>query len=136
VLTFTHMLLKRKDIDEEMRSDLTTIANATDRVRLIVKGLLDFSRQTLLEPEPADINDVVRSAINLIENSVLLKGVSLYFEPAEGLPVKTVSRSQIQSVILNILMNALDATESGGAITVRTGIGRGAHPEGTASRSV
>lgn len=124
VLTFTHMLLKRKDIDEEMRSDLTTIAKATDRVRLIVKGLLDFSRQTLLEPEPTDINDVVRSAIKLIENNALLKGVNLYFEPAEGLPVKTVSRSQIQSVILNILMNALDATESGGAITVMTSIGQ------------
>ena len=123
VLTFTHMLLKRKDIDEEMRSDLTTIAKATERVRLIVKGLLDFSRQTVLETEPADINEITRSAIQLIENNALLKGVNLHFKPAERLPMRTVGRSQIQSVLLNILLNALDATESGGTITVTTTMG-------------
>jgi two-component system NtrC family sensor kinase len=48
VLTFTHLLLKRGDLDAEMREDLTTIAGATERVRRIVKGLLDFSRQSKL----------------------------------------------------------------------------------------
>jgi len=45
IFTFTHMLLKRKDIPEEVRQDLETIAQETERVRKIVKGLLDFSRR-------------------------------------------------------------------------------------------
>jgi two-component system NtrC family sensor kinase len=123
VLTFTHMLLKRKDIDEEMKNDLATIAKATDRVRTIVKGLLDFSRQTMLEPEPTEINELARSSLKLVENNALVKGVKLSFVPMEGLPVRKVDRSQMQSVLLNIVMNALDATDSGGSITVMTNLG-------------
>jgi two-component system NtrC family sensor kinase len=123
VLTFTHMLLKRKDIDDEMKNDLSTIAKATERVRTIVKGLLDFSRQTMLEPEPTNINELVRSSLKLVENNALVKGVKLSFMPMEGLPVRKVDRSQMQSVLLNIVMNALDATDSGGSILITTNLG-------------
>jgi two-component system NtrC family sensor kinase len=123
VLTFTHMLLRRKDIDGEMKNDLSTIAKATERVRTIVKGLLDFSRQTMLEPEPTDVNELVGSSLKLVENNALVKGVKLSFMPMANLPVRKVDRSQMQSVILNIVMNALDATDSGGSILITTNIG-------------
>jgi len=123
IFTFTHMLLRRKDIPEEVRSDLETIAQETERVRKIVKGLLDFSRQTELDREPADVNRLVRFSISLVENQALIKGVSLNFEPGEGLPTITLDRNQIQSVLLNIMINALDATDPGGSITITSGIG-------------
>jgi len=123
IFTFTHMLLRRKDIPEEVRSDLETIAQETERVRKIVKGLLDFSRQTELDREPTDVNRLVRFSISLVENQALIKGVSLNFEPGEGLPTITLDRNQIQSVLLNIMINALDATDPGGSITITSGIG-------------
>jgi len=123
VLTFTHMLLKQKDLNEETRKDLETIAKETERVRKIIKGLLDFSRQTKLDPEPIDINRLVKNTIALVENQALIKGLSLQFNPSEKLPVHTVDRSQLQSVLLNIIMNAFDATVPGDSITVATGIG-------------
>ena len=123
IFTFTHMLLRRKDIPEEVRADLETIAQETERVRKIVKGLLDFSRQTELDREPTDVNRLVRFTTSLAENQALLKGVSLNFEPGDSLPLMTLDRNQMQSVLLNIVINALDATEPGGSITVTTGIG-------------
>jgi two-component system NtrC family sensor kinase len=123
IFTFTHMLLRRKDIPEEVRIDLETIAQETERVRKIVKGLLDFSRQTELNREPTEVNRLVRFTISLVENQALIKGVSLNFEPGEGLPMITLDRNQMQSVLLNIIINALDATEPGGSITVTTNIG-------------
>jgi two-component system NtrC family sensor kinase len=123
IFTFTHMLLRRKDLPEDLRSDLETIAQETERVRKIVKGLLDFSRQTELDREPTDINRLIRHTISLVENQALIKGVSLNFEPGEGLPMITLDRNQMQSVLLNIIINALDATEAGGSITVTSGIG-------------
>jgi two-component system NtrC family sensor kinase len=123
VFTFTHMLLRRKDLPEDVRSDLETIAQETERVRKIVKGLLDFSRQTELDREPTDVNRLVRFTISLVENQALIKGVNLNFEPGDGLPMITLDRNQMQSVLLNIMINALDATEPGGHITVTTGIG-------------
>jgi two-component system NtrC family sensor kinase len=123
IVTFTHMLLRRNDIPEEVRTDLETIAQETERVRKIVKGLLDFSRQTELDREPTDVNRLVRQAMTLVENQALIKGVNLTFEPGDGLPMVTLDRNQIQSVLLNIIINALDATDPGGSITITTNIG-------------
>jgi two-component system NtrC family sensor kinase len=120
VLTYTHMLLRRKDITPDMRSDLQIVAEATERVRKIVKGLLDFSRQTKLDPEPTDVNRLVNAAIALIENQALVKGVDIRFNSGENLPQVILDRSQIQSVLINTIINALDATEPGGHIRVFT----------------
>ena len=123
VLTYAHMLLRRKDIAPEVRSDLETIVAATERVRKIVKGLLDFSRQTKLDPEPTEINRLVGSTISLLENQALVKGVAIKFNPGENLPPVKLDRSQFQSVLINIIINALDATEPGGNVTVYTATG-------------
>jgi two-component system NtrC family sensor kinase len=120
VLTYTHLLLRRKDIAEDVRADLRAIAESTERVRKIVKGLLDFSRQTELDPEPADLNRVVRSSISMMENQALVKGVNIKLNPAENLPLVTLDRTQIQSVLINMILNSLDATEPGGNIDIRT----------------
>jgi two-component system NtrC family sensor kinase len=123
IVTFTHMLLRRNDIPEEVRTDLETIAQETERVRKIVKGLLDFSRQTELDREPTDVNRLVRQAVTLVENQALIKGVNLTLEPGDGLPMVTLDRNQMQSVLLNIIINALDATDPGGSINITTNIG-------------
>jgi len=130
VLTYTHMLLRRKDIEDDIRADLQTIAESTERVRKIVKGLLDFSRQTKLDQEPTEVNRLVRSTISVMENQALVKGVSIEFNPGEDLPMLTLDRSQFQSVLLNIIINALDATEPGGSIRVSTGISLSASDAG------
>jgi len=125
VLTFTHMLLRREDINEEIREDLQTIADATERVRMIVKGLLDFSRQTKIEPEPTDLNTLIEQTIPLVDNQSLVKGVIFCFDPGKDIPLRTLDRSQIQSVLLNIILNAIDATDKGGHINIYTRLSAG-----------
>ncbi|MDA8141418.1 MAG: ATP-binding protein, partial [Desulfobacteraceae bacterium] len=123
VLTYTHMLLRRKDIDAEMRNDLETIAAATERVRKIVKGLLDFSRQTKLDPEPTDVNRLIGGTVALLENQALVKGVAIKFIEGEKLPLVILDRSQMQSVLMNLIINALDATQPGGSIKIYSASG-------------
>jgi len=130
VLAFTHMLLRRKDLADDIRSDLTTIVESTERVRKIVKGLLDFSRQTRLDREPTDVNKLVRSTIAIMENQALVKGVGLKFDPGENLPMVTLDRNQMQSVLLNMIFNALDATEPGDNINIYTATGLSASDSG------
>jgi signal transduction histidine kinase len=133
VLTFTHMLLQRKDIKEDMRSDLETIAQQTERVRKIVKNLLDFSRQTALNPELTDINHLIESVVSMMKNQALVKGIDLQCNLDEGLPLITLDANQIQSVLFNLLLNALDATKQDDTIVVTTGIGisgNAADPQG------
>ncbi len=133
VLTFSHMLLQRKDIKKDMRSDLETIAQQTERVRKIVKNLLDFSRQTELNPELTDINHLVESVVSMMRNQALVKGIDLQCNLDEGLPLLTLDANQIQSVLFNLLLNALDATKQDETIVVTTAIGisgNAADPQG------
>ena len=123
VLTFTHMLIQRKDIADDIRSDLKAIAQQTERVRSIIKNLLGFSRQTEINPEPTDINRVVSTAVLLMKNQALAKGVTLQFKPGEGIPPLILDANQMQSVMLNLLLNALDATKRGDSIMITSGIG-------------
>jgi two-component system NtrC family sensor kinase len=123
VLTYTHMLLRRRDIGDDIRADLEVIVDSTERVRTIVKGLLEFSRQTKLTPEPTQVNHLISSTISLVENQALVKGVSIKFNPGENLPMVVLDRGQFQSVLLNMIINALDATEPGDTITIYTATG-------------
>ncbi len=130
VVTFTHMLLRRQDLPEGVKDDLLMIADATDRVREIVKGLLDFSRQSKLEPEMTDLNQLIEETIRLVDNQALVRGAffCLYF--GEDIPRRMVDRNQFQSVILNIIINAIDATGAGGQINIMTRLVRSAEEEG------
>ena len=118
VLTFTHLLLRRTDLPEGVRQDLETIAVQTERVRKIVKGLLDFSRQSRLDMDALAPGVLLEECIGLMENQALIRGVTLDYNPEPPLPVLRIDRNQIQSVMVNILLNALDATESGGKIEI------------------
>ncbi len=131
VLTCGHLLLQRDDLDDEAREMLKVIVDATERVRRIVKSLLDFSRQTSLSMEPTDINRVVLDTLPLVENQATIKGVALRFEPGESIPPVSMDVQQVKSVLLNLLINALDATEAGGAITVSSRMALSMSREGT-----
>ena len=120
VLTFTYLLLRRSDLDPEVRNDLEMIASQTDRVRNIVKGLLDYSRQTRIEPAMTDLNDLLDETAGLMENQALVKGVALETDLADGLPGVVLDRSQMQSVLVNLVINALDASHEGGRIVIKS----------------
>jgi two-component system NtrC family sensor kinase len=130
VLTFTRILLRSQDIGEKNLSHLQKIAESTIRVKKIVKGLLDFSRQTELDREPTDINRLIHGVISAMENQALIKGVSMKFNSGENLPMLTLDRNQIQSVLINLIINALDAMGQGGTIAISTGISLSASDTG------
>ena len=120
VLTFTHLLLRRSDLMPEVRDDLDMIAVQTDRVRGIVKGLLDYARQTRIDPEKVDLNGLLEETAGLMENQALVKGVGLETDLADDLPGVVLDRSQMQGVLVNLVINALDATREGGRIVIKS----------------
>ena len=122
VVTFTHMVLRRPNLPDDIRADLEVVAESTERVRKIVRGLLDFARQVTLEPEPTDVNDLIEVTIPLVANQALMKGVIICFDPCSELPLLTLDRNLFESVLLNIIINAIDATDSRGNINISTSL--------------
>ncbi len=118
VLTFTHLILARKDLPDQVRKDLEVIAFQTERVRKIVKGLLDFSRQPKLDRETFEPDPMLADTVELMKNQALLKGVHLFYSGNASLPRVRMDKNQIQSVVVNLVLNAMDATPSGGRVEV------------------
>ncbi len=121
VLTYSSYLLKRAGDRPEIKEDLEVIVRETKRCREIVKGLLDFARQSAPEKRPRDINDIVVKATRILQNQFSLNHVELLQELQPQLPLVSADSSQMQQVLVNLFMNASDAMgEKGGRITVST----------------
>ena len=127
VLTYASFLQKRAQDDPETRADLEVIVRETKRCREIVRGLLDFARQTPPKRQPTDVNEVVRRAVTVVMNQLTLAHVSLRFELAPELQPIPADANQLQQVVVNLLLNAADAIaggeeSQGGTITIRTAL--------------
>jgi two-component system NtrC family sensor kinase len=121
VLTYASFLQKRLQDRPEMAADLEVVVRETKRCRDIVRGLLDFSRQTPPQHHPTELNEVVRRGIAVVMNQLALRRVALDFELADGMHPVPADANQIQQVVVNLVMNAADAIgEAGGTIHVRT----------------
>ncbi len=119
VLTYSSFLLKRTKDNPELQENLEVIVRETIRSREIVKGLLDFSRQSVPKKHHADINRILKSAIEVVASQLLLKRIELDARFDASLPEVTVDANQIQQVIINLLVNAADSIgDNGGRISV------------------
>ena len=119
VLTYSSFLLKRTKDNPEAQEDLGVIVRETIRSREIVKNLLDFARPSVPKIQNADINKIIKSAIEVVASQLLLKRIELDAHIYAALPEVTVDPNQIQQVLINLLVNAADAIgDNGGKISV------------------
>jgi len=95
---------------EEFRKYLGQIVSETGRVGRIVSDLLAFSRRSKPQRAPADLNKIVRTTLSLVQHKMKLSNVETESLLAEGLPMVPCDPSQIQQVVLNLLLNAAEAT--------------------------
>ena len=96
---------------EEFRKYLSQIVNETGRVGRIVSDLLAFSRRSKPQRAPADLNRIVRTTLSLVQHKMKLNNVEVESRLAEDLPQAACDPSQIQQVVLNLLLNAAEATQ-------------------------
>jgi two-component system NtrC family sensor kinase len=95
---------------EEFRKYLGQVVQETSRVGHIVSDLLAFSRRSKPQRSEADLNRLVRSTLSLAEHKLKLANVLVRQELQENLPSISCDASQIQQVILNLLLNGAEAT--------------------------
>ncbi len=118
----TTALLIQEDIEatDPMFEELETIARETLRCRKIVTSLLDFARQTKPEKREHKINDIVEESILLTKKQAAFKDVGIDYHFSGDIPLMRVDKGQIQQALINLLLNAVEATDADGEIRVRT----------------
>jgi len=119
VLSYASLLQKRLQADLGAQEDLEVVVRETKRCREIVRQLLDFARPTPPKRQRVSINTIIRHAQAVLQNQMALRAVTLKLELQEDLPELDLDPGQIEQVLVNLLLNALDAHgEKGGEIVV------------------
>jgi two-component system NtrC family sensor kinase len=104
---------------EEFRKYLTQVTSETTRVGRIVSDLLAFSRRGRPQQAPADLNRIVDATLSLTQHKFRLSNVEVETKLAEELPQVYCDASQIQQVVLNLVLNAAEATQARSVRRVR-----------------
>jgi two-component system, NtrC family, sensor kinase len=110
---------------EEFRKYLSQVTGETARVGRIVSDLLAFSRRGTPQRAPADLNKIVRMTLSLVQHKMKLSNVAVEASLAEDLPAASCDASQMQQVVLNLVLNAAEATQAKSERRVRVETARG-----------
>ncbi len=104
------------------RRHLGQIADESARAGKIVRDLLAFSRRSTPQRAHADLNQIVEVTLEIVEHRVELSRIELVLSLAPGLPPVPCDASQIEQVVMNLALNAVEAMKDGGRLAVSTGL--------------
>jgi PAS domain S-box-containing protein len=121
ILGHTELALLQTDENHDLYSDLKEIQKAAKRSADTTKQLLAFARKDIISPKQIDLNDTVESMLNMLRR-LIGEDIDLVWKPAAHLwPVK-MDPSQIDQILANLCVNARDAIDGVGKLTIETGI--------------
>jgi two-component system, NtrC family, sensor kinase len=120
VLTFSQLLMEQFPPESSEYQDLRVIQQETLRCRKIVRGLLEFSRQTAPEKRPVDIRVLLEEVLHIVANQESFQNILLVREMDGEIPPLMADRDQLKQVFFNIVVNASEAMNHAGTIKIRT----------------
>lgn len=120
ILTSSMLIQEDMDSHDHLRRELKTISDEALRCRKIVTSLLDFARQTKPTKQLNDLNEIVRQSFVLTRKQAAFQDVSVELNLSEDLPDICLDKDQIQQALINLTLNAIEATDPGGSIVLTT----------------
>jgi two-component system NtrC family sensor kinase len=120
IVTFAHLLKRKFPEGSPEAEDLNIIIEQADRCASIIKNLLTFARTAPSEKNLVNINDILSRTIHLVKNQEKFFNIKLDINMDESMLITHGNASQFQQIFLNMLLNAADAMNERGTITVAT----------------
>jgi signal transduction histidine kinase len=119
ILGFAQGLARRGTLDESTRTAIGSIERQAQRCASLVRALLDFSRKKVPIRERISVSALFGRVGELVSGQARRSDIRLEILPVtEEVPELEVSVQEIETALLNLITNALDATPSGGSVSV------------------
>lgn len=125
ILSYAHLIkeeLSTKSDQNQIRLFVDNIIAETNRTKNIIRSLLEFSRQHKTDYEWVDINQLIDDTINFINLQKKPDNVEIIKEFGSDIPIVKIDVERIREAIINIIINALDAINEKGRITIKTSV--------------
>ena len=119
ILGYVEISLDETRPDSPIYSNLEKIQEAGYRSAEIVRQLLTFSRQQTIAPRVLDLNATVGGLVNMLQR-LIGENINLVWAPAPSLPLVLVDPSQVDQMLINLCVNARDAIDGVGTLSVET----------------
>jgi two-component system NtrC family sensor kinase len=113
-------ILKEMEQDEFKKESLGTIYFHINRIADILKQLSGYSKTPPVELKPWKVNSLVESSLSLIQYDKRAKDITIVRDLGGGIPEIKTDGNQLSQVIVNIILNAVDAMPEGGTLTIRS----------------
>jgi len=120
ILGFAQLTEKCPDLPDQAARDIRRIVTTALHAREIVKKLMLFARQTPPRTMPVNLNEIVADALGLLESRCIENDIAVMQHLSRNLPEITADPSQLHQVLINLVVNAIQAMPDGGTLTIRT----------------
>ncbi len=118
---YASVLIEEQWADDSKEEKLQEILQAADRATSLVRQLLVFSRKSPLEQKRISLNEVIDKLLEMLSR-LIGERMELTVAPGTDLPAIFADRGQVEQVLLNLCVNARDATPQAGHIRISTGL--------------
>jgi signal transduction histidine kinase len=119
IVGYTDIVFERLPPEDQTTRDVKEIRKAADRATALTRQLLAFSRKQFLHPTVLDLNDTVTSLLQMLPR-VIGEHIETVTRLAAPLGRVKADSSQLEQVLVNLVLNARDAMPAGGTITIET----------------
>ncbi|MGB5615801.1 MAG: ATP-binding protein [Desulfobacterales bacterium] len=120
ILGFAQLACKYPDLNEDVYQDLVKIVKSTLYAREIIKKVLYFGRQTHPREAKTDLNKLIGEWMDFFESRCAKSGIKIVVDMDETLPIVNGDPAQLNQVLINVVVNAIQAMPSGGTLTIKT----------------
>lgn len=120
ILLFSTNMLKKTPPEGPIREGLDVIVQESQRCKSIIQDLLEFSRDKDPTKMPAKINDIIEKALNILNNEFRLNHIAVETDLSDNLPAIPMDAHLMQQVLVNLLLNAIEAIEEKGTVIIRS----------------
>jgi PAS domain S-box-containing protein len=119
---YAQLLAKDGVSDEERQEFGSSIFDLTQRIDKIIRDLLDYSRPSPFQGQMVEVSLAIEAVLNMFFTSKRLNthNLTINRDLARALPPVRMDRDQLQQVVLNMVMNAAQAMEQGGVLSIST----------------
>ena len=111
ILLYSHMLLKAHQEGDPEAEDIQMIVREANRCRAIMRGLLDFARQSRMVRAPTDLEKLITDMADTMNLKLAGRPVRVRSEIQQGLPWIMLDAEQIEQMLVNLVQNGIDAVE-------------------------
>ncbi len=120
ILLYSSSLVKKAPPQSPLEEGLQIIMSETQRCKVIIQGLLEFSRDNEPQKAPANVNDILSKALTILNNEFYIHHIRIDEDLESNLSPILLDENQIEQVFINILLNAAHAIEKDGIISIKT----------------